>query len=223
MDRALKSIGRFGAHMSVKSRTTGTPPGSPANGDGYIVPTGATGAWSAQTDKIAVYDGSAWVFKTPLKGWQTFVDDELLNTVYSGSSWSRKLNDSGSWTPVFAGSTTAGITTYTTQVGQWIAQGKTVFASFQLVMSATTGVLGNLTITGFPAATTDNTGNKNFQAALTACSGLTGVSDTVYATVIPTISSMNLIVRNPNTTNLTASNLSGGAVTLEATVMYIRD
>ena len=35
-------------HGSVRSRTLTTPPGSPANGERWIVPSGATGAWAGQ-------------------------------------------------------------------------------------------------------------------------------------------------------------------------------
>lgn len=38
------------------------PPGSPAEGDAYIVGASATGAWAGRDDHIAVYIGAAWLF-----------------------------------------------------------------------------------------------------------------------------------------------------------------
>jgi hypothetical protein len=54
---------------TVISSTLTTPPSTPADGDRYIVPTGATGAWAGHAGMMAVWDaslvsGSAWVFLT---------------------------------------------------------------------------------------------------------------------------------------------------------------
>jgi hypothetical protein len=55
--------------LNVISGSVTTPPGSPAEGDKYIVPTGATGAWSGQTNKVALRMSGGWVFFTPRTGW----------------------------------------------------------------------------------------------------------------------------------------------------------
>ena len=49
-------------HGGVLSRTTTAPPGSPADGDAYIVAAGATGAWAGHDDEIAYWFQSAWNF-----------------------------------------------------------------------------------------------------------------------------------------------------------------
>lgn len=46
--------------VSVNSATTTAPPGAPANGDVYLVPAAATGAWAGQTNKLAQWNGSIW-------------------------------------------------------------------------------------------------------------------------------------------------------------------
>ncbi len=51
---------------SVKSRALATPPGSPTNGERWIVPSGATGVWAGQTDKIAFWREGAWAFLGPI-------------------------------------------------------------------------------------------------------------------------------------------------------------
>lgn len=66
--------------LSVKSRVT-VLPGSPTNGDIYIVPSGGN------ANKIAIRDNSLWTYITPLEGWRAWVQDEDLIVSYSGSAW----------------------------------------------------------------------------------------------------------------------------------------
>ncbi len=68
---------------SVKNRTTTTPPTTNAEGDRYIIPSGATGAWSSKTNEIAHWNGTAWEYYTPDVGWSVYVDDEDKNYVYN--------------------------------------------------------------------------------------------------------------------------------------------
>ncbi|CAM4015118.1 DUF2793 domain-containing protein [Geobacillus stearothermophilus] len=74
---------------SVKNRITTTPPTTPAVGDRYIIPSGATGAWSGQTGKIAEWNGSAWDLYTPQTGWTCYVDDEQKIYSWNGTAWVR--------------------------------------------------------------------------------------------------------------------------------------
>jgi len=66
---------------------TTTPPGSPNDGDCYIVTSVATGDWAGQEDDIAYYDGSSWDFNTPEEGWRAWVRDENVMYVFDGSNW----------------------------------------------------------------------------------------------------------------------------------------
>lgn len=73
-------------NLTVADRDLTTPPGSPSDGDRYIVGPSATGAWSGKAGQVAVYiDG--WVFLDPQEGWMVFVQDENLQLVYNGSAW----------------------------------------------------------------------------------------------------------------------------------------
>lgn len=58
------------AGPTVISATTTAPPGSPADGDSYLVPTGATGAWAGHDGEYATWDAdeAAWVFTTVAPG-----------------------------------------------------------------------------------------------------------------------------------------------------------
>jgi hypothetical protein len=74
----------------VLDRDLSAAPGSPSNGDRYIVATGvSTGDdWFGQEKKIAEWDagatgGGAWVFTTPSEGWALWVEDENVQVVYN--------------------------------------------------------------------------------------------------------------------------------------------
>lgn len=63
-----------------------TPPSSPADGDRYIVGTGATGVWSGHDDSVACFVGSAWAFYVPLVGWLAFVQSSSSYYSYGSGS-----------------------------------------------------------------------------------------------------------------------------------------
>lgn len=60
------------AEVRVISMALDTPPGSPADRDAYVVAATATGDWTGEEDRIAVWDASlspaAWVFYAPEDG-----------------------------------------------------------------------------------------------------------------------------------------------------------
>ncbi|MCA3584635.1 MAG: DUF2793 domain-containing protein [Methylocystis sp.] len=78
-------------HGSVRSRTLATPPGSPANGERWIVPSGATGAWAGQTGRIAHWNVNAWAFYVPVTGWRYHVEDERLTVVWADGDWRDRI------------------------------------------------------------------------------------------------------------------------------------
>ncbi|MGJ8547372.1 MAG: DUF2793 domain-containing protein [Sulfitobacter sp.] len=73
--------------LVVSSRSTSAPPVDPPNGRRHIVPAGASGAWAGQQGMLAVYWENAWVFLTPLAGWQAYVKDEDRHVTYQTGSW----------------------------------------------------------------------------------------------------------------------------------------
>lgn len=84
--------------LSVLSKTTTAPPGSPATGDRYIVPAGATGAWSGHTNKVAAYVDGAWKMFTSKAGWQAWCTGDNKLYVYSGTTWD-DIASAGGFTP----------------------------------------------------------------------------------------------------------------------------
>ena len=73
--------------MSVKSRTQTAPPGSPADGDRYIVAAGATGAWATWDLNIAYYVDGAWMKLIPQTGWLAWIEAEAVHMRWDGAAW----------------------------------------------------------------------------------------------------------------------------------------
>lgn len=71
----------------IKSITTSSPPVSPSAGDAYIIPIGATGAWSGKDNDIAQWSGAAWTYLDPAESWFAYVDDEDNYYLYTGAAW----------------------------------------------------------------------------------------------------------------------------------------
>ena len=73
--------------VRVLSRSNSGPPGSPSDGDTYIVDS-TTGDWSsASVDDIAHYFSGSWHFYSPVEGLRVHVNDEDIYCKYDGSDW----------------------------------------------------------------------------------------------------------------------------------------
>jgi hypothetical protein len=73
------------------SRTNSGPPGSPAEGDVYIIDT-ATGAWATgSVNDIAHYYNSSWHFYTPGTGWRLWLVDEYAQVTWDATSWTTEI------------------------------------------------------------------------------------------------------------------------------------
>lgn len=68
-------------------RDTSTPPGSPNDGDAYIVGPSATGDWAGHEDEIAYDNAGTWQFISPVEGMRLYMDDEAATVEYTGAAW----------------------------------------------------------------------------------------------------------------------------------------
>lgn len=77
--------------LSAKSATTAAQPGSPADGDIYILPSGKSGAaWAAMANgALAYYRDGVWEELTPKHGWQCYVEDDDVLLARDASDWKR--------------------------------------------------------------------------------------------------------------------------------------
>ena len=73
--------------LSVLDRDLTAPPGSPNDGDRYIVASGGTGDWAGWDLNVALFTDGAWLRLPPRTGWRAWVEDEGLLLVYDGTGW----------------------------------------------------------------------------------------------------------------------------------------
>ncbi|WP_135506643.1 DUF2793 domain-containing protein [Roseovarius aestuariivivens] len=59
--------------LAVADRDRTSPPALPEAGQRHIVAPGATAEWAGQDGLLALWDGGAWRFVTPLVGWRAEV------------------------------------------------------------------------------------------------------------------------------------------------------
>jgi hypothetical protein len=76
------------AQLTVISRLN-TPPGSPANGDAYIVGTSPTGAWTGKANQVAYWltAVNAWQFIVPANGWLAWSNADAKTYRLESSAW----------------------------------------------------------------------------------------------------------------------------------------
>lgn len=94
VNEQIRYVEQSAGHFTFKSRATTAQPGSPTDGDCYLLtgsPTGA--AWSTQANKVAFYLNTAWVFRTPKEGWGAWVNDEDVFILYDGAAWGEIVPD----------------------------------------------------------------------------------------------------------------------------------
>ena len=71
----------------VETMSLAAPPPSPLDGEAYVVPAGASGAWAGHHDEIAVFQSGAWRFFDPASGWLLFDRASATLRAYSGTQW----------------------------------------------------------------------------------------------------------------------------------------
>jgi hypothetical protein len=73
--------------LAVLDRDLTAPPGSPSDGQRWLVAASPTGAWSGHAADIAGWQDGAWRFYTPRTGWLVYVVDEGVLLGWNGSGW----------------------------------------------------------------------------------------------------------------------------------------
>ena len=84
--RGAAAARRTGAARRARPRPTHAA-GAPADGDRYIVASGATGAWAGWDLNVAYWVDGAWM-RLPRPGWQAWVIDETAFLAWDGTAWS---------------------------------------------------------------------------------------------------------------------------------------
>jgi hypothetical protein len=87
VNEIVRRLEQGAGSFSVKNQTT-TPPGSPADGDSYIVTATATGAWAGWELSVAYYQtGTGWLRITPREGMLAWNQTSNDLHYYSGAAW----------------------------------------------------------------------------------------------------------------------------------------
>jgi hypothetical protein len=73
--------------LAVLDRDLASPPGSPADGQRWIVAASPTGAWAGHASQVAAWQDGAWRFYVPSVGWLAYVVDDGTLLGWSGSAW----------------------------------------------------------------------------------------------------------------------------------------
>src|SRR5688572_10935692 len=83
---------KSGVYTNVISMSETAPPGSPSDGDIYIVGIGGTDDWATHDNKVAIFAGGIWYFETPLPGALAWVNDEAGYVRFTGSAWTSGIS-----------------------------------------------------------------------------------------------------------------------------------
>ena len=74
-------------HLAVEAVAAVSPPGSPAEGERYLLHASPTGDWSGRGGDLAVYADGAWWFATPEVGWLAYDKASETLLVLKAAGW----------------------------------------------------------------------------------------------------------------------------------------
>jgi hypothetical protein len=94
---------KYGLGLRVFNQTTTAPPGSPAEGDAYIVGTGGTGAWAGHDGKIAIWETASWTILVPVDGWTVYDTSVNRAVYYDGGGWINPVAGPLDWQVIDSG------------------------------------------------------------------------------------------------------------------------
>lgn len=168
------------AAARVEDLVLATPPGSPAEGDVWGVPSGATGDWSGQDGRLAVWLSGGWEFMDPMEGWQ----------VWNAATNSRFTRVAGQWIEAGPVESAGGAQTLfrIAEIDHSVSGASSTTAAFipdkAIVLGVSARVLTTLTgATGWDlgvAGSTDRYGSGFGTAAGEVVEGVTGQPQAYY-------------------------------------------
>lgn len=182
----------------VKGVGTNTPPGSPSDGDAYVVGTSPTGSWAGKNNQIARWTSvaNAWEFYVPKAGWRV-VDSSATGQpqyTYTGSSWTTLITTAGginfgdtdlknyqegTFTPTIG--LASGSVGYSKRLGRYTRVGRMVHSAIRIILNSVSSPTGSLYISGLPFTTK---GDGIYTPATVGVGSLAGISY-VWACVVP--------------------------------------
>lgn len=140
------------------------PPGTPAEGDIYVPAATATGAWTGQENKVALYQNATWNFFTPKTGWRLYDQNASDLLIFNGAAWTGFGAALTSFSLVGINGATADATNVLSVAGPGTLFNQTTGSFTLTVNKAAAGDSGMLNFqTAFSTrAQIGNIGNSNF-------------------------------------------------------------
>jgi hypothetical protein len=211
----------------IKSRTIAVPPGSPAEGDTYLVAAGSTGAWAGKAGKLASFVDGAWGFRAPLDGWLLYVEDDAefvrrqagVWVPLGGSVTGLSDYDEGTWTPgISFGGASVGVTYGVSNAGRYTRIGRLCVATFFLQLTAKGSSVGAAQVTGLPFAAIASP----VVAAMTTgwAAGIAAVSGAVQGTVGNGGTTISLFSASGGAASALSNSNFGNGSQLQGVVVY---
>jgi hypothetical protein len=142
--------------LCAASATTAAQPPSPADGAVYILPAGKTGAqWGGFADgALAYYRDGTWEEIAPRTGWLAFAADTDRLLVRSGSAWLQlpSIHETGTIAPTITFAAPGDLSgAYGVQQGSWTRIGDLVYFEFIVSRTLTYATAsGELQLGGLP-------------------------------------------------------------------------
>ncbi|MSU89013.1 DUF2793 domain-containing protein [Rhodobacteraceae bacterium 2CG4] len=75
------------AQLRIVSRDLTVPPQAAVDGQTYVVPSGATGAWAGQEGRIALWANGGWKYFQPRIGWVAWCEASGASMTFDGVDW----------------------------------------------------------------------------------------------------------------------------------------
>lgn len=73
--------------LRVVSSQRTEPPASGTDGESYIVPVGASGAWANASPRIATWSNGGWIIVSPKVGWRAWDESRSGYQTFDGVTW----------------------------------------------------------------------------------------------------------------------------------------
>ena len=189
--------------LGVVSQGLTAPPGSPIDGERYIVGSGATGLWAGWDLNVAFWVDGAWVRLIPRVGWLAYVIGSSGFYSWNGTAWVVLAGGGGGGGPTFPDNT-FGITNAAdaTKKGVFDASGIATATTRTYTLPNTSSELAIL------AGTQTFNGVKTFSGTFTV-SAATGTLVSSTATATANVGSGATLLGNTKTVNLGTAGVSG--------------